>query len=89
MMGSFAAVLAKSRIKTSEDLYRAEVTGDIEEANGIVKITRINVEYFLKAPPEKHGEAKKAFNAYLPLCPAAQSVIGCIDIQHVLNLSNG
>jgi organic hydroperoxide reductase OsmC/OhrA len=89
MMGSFAAVLAKSRIKTSEDLYKAEVTGDIEEVNGIVKITRIDVKYFLKAPPEKHDEAKKAFNAYLSLCPAAQSIIGCIDIQHELNLSNG
>jgi organic hydroperoxide reductase OsmC/OhrA len=88
MMGTFAAVLAKSRIKTSEDLYKAEVRGDIEEVNGIVKITRMNVEYFLKAPPEKHDEAKKAFENYLLLCPAAQSVIGCIDIQHKLNLSN-
>jgi hypothetical protein len=89
MMGTFAAVLATSHIKTNEDLYKAEVTGDIEEVNGVVKITRMKVQYYLTAPMEKHEEAKKAFNAYLPLCPAAQSVIGCIEIGHQLNLSNG
>ena len=90
-MGTFAAELAKSHIRTSEDLYRAEIAGDIEEADGaagrVMKITRMNVDYFLKAPSEKHDQAKNAFNVYLPSCPAAQSVIGCIDIRHQLHLS--
>jgi hypothetical protein len=49
-----------------------------------LKITRINVQYFLKLPKEKREEASQALENYIKLCPAAQSVIGCIDITHEL-----
>lgn len=87
-MGTFAAALAKNRIRTSEDRYRADVSGDIEDVGGVLKITRIDVKYSLKVPQEKQEEVEKAFEAYLPSCPAAQSVIGCIAITHQLNLVN-
>lgn len=29
---------------------------------------------------------REAFSVYLPRCPAAQSVIGCIDIQDELKI---
>ena len=87
MMGTLATVLAKQKIRTSQDLFLATVTGDIEDVNGILKITRINVQYDLRVPEEKRPEARAAFNSYLPLCPAAQSVIGCIDITHALNIT--
>jgi organic hydroperoxide reductase OsmC/OhrA len=57
------------------------VEGDIEDVNGILKITRIRVQYHLKIPKEKAAEAQEAFSTYLPRCPAAQSVIGCIGIE--------
>jgi len=86
MMGTLAVVLAGKKIRTFEHLYEAEVTGDIEEVNKVLKITRIKVHYTLKAPEEKWEDAREALNFYLPLCPAAQSVIGCIDISHELTL---
>ena len=86
MMGSLAVVLAGKKIRTFEHLYRAEVTGDIEDVDGILKVTRIKVHYFLKVPEEKWEDANEALDAYLHLCPAAQSVIGCIDINHELSL---
>jgi organic hydroperoxide reductase OsmC/OhrA len=86
MMGTLAVVLAGKKIRTFEHLYRAEVVGDIEDVNGILKITRIKVHYFLKVPEEKSQDASEALDAYLGLCPAAQSVIGCIDISHELSL---
>jgi organic hydroperoxide reductase OsmC/OhrA len=86
MMGTLAVVLAGKKIRTFEQLYRAEVTGDIEDVDGVLKITRIKVHYFLKVPEEKWQDANKALNAYLRLCPAAQSVIDCIDISHELTL---
>ena len=86
MMGTLAVVLAGKKIRTFEHLYEAEVTGDIEEVNKVLKITRIKVHYTLKAPEEKWEDAREALNTYLPLCPAAQSVIGCIDISHALTL---
>jgi organic hydroperoxide reductase OsmC/OhrA len=81
MMGTLAGGLAGKRIPTPEDRYWAEVEGDIEDVNGILKITRIGVQYHLKIPKEKAAEAREAFSTYLVRCPAAQSVIGCIRIE--------
>jgi len=83
-MGTLARVLAKQQIDTSEDHYRAEVEGDIENVGGVLKITEIRVHYFLKVATGKEEVAQQSFNAYLPYCPAAQSVIGCIRIKHQL-----
>jgi organic hydroperoxide reductase OsmC/OhrA len=86
MMGTLAVVLAGKKIRTFEHLYEAEVTGDIEEVDKVLKITRIKVHYTLRAPEEKWEDAREALNTYLPLCPGAQSVIGCIDLSHELTL---
>jgi hypothetical protein len=82
MMGTFAAMLAKSRIPTPEDRYQADVAGEIEAVNGVLKITRIIVHYTLKVAEDKRKEAEAAFEVYLPYCPAASSVMGAIDIFH-------
>lgn len=80
-MGTLATVLAGKKILTTKDRYRAEVEGDIENVNNILKITRIRVAYHLKLPAERSQEAREALSSYLHLCPAAQSVIGCIKIE--------
>lgn len=82
MMGTFATMLAKSRIPTHEERYHADVSGDIEAVNGVLKIVRIDVQYTLKISEVKRKEAESAFETYLPHCPAAQSVIDAIDISH-------
>jgi organic hydroperoxide reductase OsmC/OhrA len=84
MMGTLAAVLAGKKIKTFKDQYKAVVTGDIENVDGVLKIKHINVEYHLKLPRGKRPDASEALENYITLCPAAQSVIGCIDITHEL-----
>jgi organic hydroperoxide reductase OsmC/OhrA len=84
MMGTLAAVLAGKKFRTGSELYRAQVRGDIEEIDGVLKITRISVDYHLKAPAEKRQHAEEALANYLHSCPAAQSVIGCIQIDHQL-----
>ena len=87
-MGTLAAVLAGKKIKTIKDLFKAIVTGDIEDVDGVLKITRINVQYSLKLHEEKREEAMEALNNYIKLCPGAQSVIGCIDITHELTMED-
>ncbi len=84
MMGTLAGGLAGKRIPTPEDHYWAEVEGDIEDVNGILRITRIRVRYHLRIPKEKAKDAQEAFSTYLVRCPAAQSVIGCIRIEDKL-----
>ncbi len=80
-MGTLARFLAEKKISTPEDLYWADVEGDIENVNSILKITQIRVKYHLKVSREKAKEVKEAFSSYLTSCPAAQSVIGCINIK--------
>ena len=86
MMGTLATLLARKKIPTPEDRYRADVEGDIENVNSVLKITEIRVKYHLKVPEGKTEEAKEAFSSYLTFCPAAQSVIGCIKIKDDLTL---
>jgi organic hydroperoxide reductase OsmC/OhrA len=81
MMGTLAAVLSGKKIPTPEERYRAEVEGDIKDVNGVLKITDIRVKYYLKVPPGRSAEAQEAFSSYLVKCPAAQSVMGCINIH--------
>ena len=82
MMGTFATVLAKSRIHTWEDRFHADVSGNIEAVDGVLKIVRIKVRYTLKVADDKREAAAAAFEAYMTRCPAAMSVIDAIDISH-------
>jgi uncharacterized OsmC-like protein len=84
MMGTLSTLLAGKKISTSEERYRAEAEGDIENVDGVLKITQIRVKYHLKIHPEKVPEAKMAFSSYLQFCPAAQSIKGCIEIKDEL-----
>ncbi len=87
MMGTLAAVLAGKKIQTPEERYWADVEGDIESVDNVLKITRIRVNYYLTIPADKAADAREAFANYITSCPAAQSVIGCIQIKDDLHLS--
>jgi len=85
-MGTLARFLAEKQIPTPEDRYQADVEGDIENINNVLKITQIRVTYHLKVPQGKVEEAKGAFSSYLTSCPAAQSLIDCIKIHDDLRI---
>ncbi|MDX1764518.1 MAG: hypothetical protein R3231_09380 [bacterium] len=89
MMGTLASVLASKKIRTHTDRFRAEVEGHIREVKGILKITHIQVHYFLKVQASQEADARWSFENYVEKCPAAQSVIGCIQIDHELGLLPG
>ena len=86
MTGTLARFLAERQIPTPEDRYRVEVEGDIENVNNVLKITQIRVKYYLQVPSGKSRGAREAFSSYLTSCPAAQSLIGCIQIKDDLTL---
>jgi hypothetical protein len=82
MMGTLATVLAGKKIPTLGDRFRADVEGDIEDIDGVMRITKIRVKYTLKVPAGKTGEAREALESYIDKCPGAMSVTGCIAISH-------
>lgn len=87
MMGTLATVLAGRKIPTFSDRYRADVEGDIEDVDGVLRITRIRVAYTLSVPPGKADDAHEALKTYITQCPAAMSVRGCIDITDSAQIS--
>jgi organic hydroperoxide reductase OsmC/OhrA len=84
MMGTLATVMAGKKIPTPESLYWTDVEGDIENVNGVLKITTIRVKYHLKVAEDKVADAKESFANYVTRCPAAQSVVGCIRLEDEL-----
>lgn len=81
MTGTLARVLAEKQIDTPQENYWVDAEGDIENVNNVLKITSIRVKHHLKVPRGKVDAVKEALATYLVRCPAAQSVIGCIDIR--------
>ena len=69
-------------IPSPAEYYWVDVEGDIENVNNVLKITQIRVTSHLKVPQGKVNPAREAISSYLTKCSAAQSVIGCIDIQN-------
>jgi len=86
MMGTLATVMAGKKIPTPESMYWADVEGDIENVNGVLKITTIRVKYHLKAAEDKAADAKESFANYITRCPAAQTVKDCIKLVDELIL---
>ena len=79
-------MLATKKIRTHTDRFRANVEGDIENVNGVLKITVIRVHYVLKLTPQEETDARWAMENYIEKCPAAMSVTGCIRIEHSLEI---
>jgi organic hydroperoxide reductase OsmC/OhrA len=80
MMGTLARLLAGKKIDTPAENFWADVHGDIEDVDGVLRITQIRVDYHLKVPHGTQDDAKEVLGMYLTKCPAATSVMGCIKI---------
>jgi len=57
------------------------VEGDIEEVEGVLKITKIRIRYQIKFPSEGREKAERALAVYAEKCPAYQTVRSCIEVS--------
>jgi len=64
---------------TSEENLAADVEGDIEDVDGVLRITSIRLHYRLATSGENQEKVDRALEAHAEKCPAYQSVKGCID----------
>ena len=55
--------------------------GDIENVDGVIRITTIRVHYRVAVDEDKRTGAEKALASYASRCPAYQSVQGCIEVS--------
>lgn len=65
-------------IKSADNLV-AQVEGDIEDVDGVMRITRIRLHYLFKAPAGSKEKMDRVLTSYAAKCPAYQSVKGCIE----------
>ena len=52
--------------------------GDVEDADGVLKITKIRIRYSFKVPQALMEKAQRALDVYADLCPAYQTVKDCV-----------
>ena len=55
------------------------LTADVEDVDGVLKITAIRLRYHIQAPAEKREAIERLLGHYAEACPAYQSVKGCIE----------
>ena len=63
--------------------------GDIENIDGIIRITRIRVHYRLKIPAGTRDRAQRALDTHAAKCPAAMSVRNSIDVSISADIAEG
>ena len=81
MTGTLGRALEVRGIPSYPDKLSSAVEGDIEDVDGVMKITRIRIHYNIKLPAGKREEAQRALDVHERGCPAAMSVNGCIAIE--------
>ena len=64
-------------IKSAENLV-AQVEGDIEDMDGVMRITKIRLRYRFQVPAGSREKVDRLLASYAEQCPAYQSVKGCI-----------
>ncbi len=64
-------------IASAENLT-AQVEGDVEDVDGVMKITRIRLRYRFRIPAGAREKVDRLLEVYAEKCPAYQSVKGCI-----------
>jgi uncharacterized OsmC-like protein len=64
---------------TAADNLVAEVEGEIEDVDGVIRITAIRLVYRLRIRADERPAVERVLAAHAAQCPAYQSVKGCID----------
>lgn len=81
MTGTLGGALEVRDIPSHPEKLSSDVEGDIEDVDGVMKITRIRVHYDIKIPAGKKAEAERALEVHVRGCPAAMSVKDCIAVE--------
>jgi uncharacterized OsmC-like protein len=67
----------------------ADAEGDIEEVDGVIRITAIRVKFRLQLPREAREKAERALETFPKGCPAYLSIKDCIRVSWSAELEDG
>ena len=71
------------------DVVGEEGLRDIEQVDGVMRITRIALLFKFKAPEELIEKAERALNNFADRCPAYLSVKECIEVSWDAEIEKG
>ena len=69
------------QIPVEPDKVSADVEGDVEAVDRVLRIARMRVRYRISIPKGTREAAERAVATHEQKCPAATSVRGCIPIE--------
>jgi organic hydroperoxide reductase OsmC/OhrA len=75
------------QIPTEPNKVAAQVEGDVEAVDRVLRIARMRVHYTIRIPRGMREAADRAVATHEQKCPAASSVRGCIPIAITADIS--
>ena len=86
MMGTFGGALEARQIDASDGKLTAEVTGEVEEEDGVLVIRRIHVSMRLAAPEDTREKVERVHAVYFMNCPLYRTLHNAIRLTSSYNL---
>ena len=86
MLGTFGGALEARQIDASDGKLSAEVTGEVEEEDGVLVIRRIHVSMRLVAPEDLKQKVERAHVLYPMNCPLYRTLHNAIRLTSSVEL---
>ena len=86
MLGTFGGALEARQIDASDGKLSAEVTGEVEEEDGVLVIRRIHVAMRLIAPEQTRDKVDRVHAMYAMKCPLYRTLHSAIRLTSSFEL---
>jgi len=80
MMGTFGGALEARQIDASQGRLIADVTGEVEQEEGVLVIRRIHVAMKLAAPESARPTVERVHGIYPMRCPLYRTLHNAIEL---------
>jgi len=86
MMGTFGGALEARQIDASDGKLTAEVTGEVEQEDGVLVIRRIHVSMRLVAPDGAREKLERVHEIYPMHCPLYSTLHNAMQLTSSVEL---
>jgi uncharacterized OsmC-like protein len=86
MMGTFGGALEARQIDASDGKLTADVTGEVEQEDGVLVIRRIHVSMHLVAPEGATEKVERVHSIYAMNCPLYRTLHNAIQLTSSVDL---
>lgn len=86
MVGTFGGALEARQIDASNGKLTAEISGEVEEEEGVLVIRRVHVAMRLAAPQEAREKVERVHSIYAMRCPLYRTLHNAIQLTSSFEL---